>query len=364
MAPDRESRIVIIGAGAFGLSTTVELSKRGYRSITVLDRYPPPAIDGSSVDISRVIRNDYADPVYAHIARKAMSLWQSKYPEFFHHSGFVLLSSQNSEYLAGSRKTLQESSHPFEDFNSMAELKHLFPGFQGDVSGVSGYMNRVGGWANAAGAIEALAKECVVSGVSLITGPRGTAISLQTSGHGQIQGVITEEGVVPADRIIVAAGAWTNQLVHMYDAFVATAQPVGFIQLTEQEARDLKDTPVMFDFDQGFFTFPPTQDTHVLKVARHGWGYERPVEVDYSSRGKNIVSSPVMERSGHTTTFLPVDAEDGLRKGLKKLWPRFADQAWKDTRLCWYCDTPTSDFIIDDHPDYRGVFVASGGSGQ
>ena len=38
----QNDRIVIIGAGVFGLSTAVELSNLGYKDIVVLDRHVPP----------------------------------------------------------------------------------------------------------------------------------------------------------------------------------------------------------------------------------------------------------------------------------------------------------------------------------
>lgn len=39
---DTSQRVVIIGGGAFGLSTALELSQRGYDNIVVLDRHVPP----------------------------------------------------------------------------------------------------------------------------------------------------------------------------------------------------------------------------------------------------------------------------------------------------------------------------------
>lgn len=35
-------RVVIVGGGAFGLSTALELSARGFSDIVVLDRHIPP----------------------------------------------------------------------------------------------------------------------------------------------------------------------------------------------------------------------------------------------------------------------------------------------------------------------------------
>ncbi|KAL0262167.1 hypothetical protein SLS55_003606 [Diplodia seriata] len=365
--PTKADRVLVVGAGVFGLSIALELSERGYRNVTVLDRYPPPAIDGSSVDISRVVRNDYADPTYARMAKEAMYLWESDYPEWFHRCGTILLSSQNSKYVSASLENLKQTSQTYEEFNGTIELRRLFPSFQGDIKGVSGYTNPTGSWANAAGSIGALAKKCALNGVSFMTGPKGTALSLDTSSDGQIRGVITADGlVVPAHRVIIATGAWTNQLVDMKKAVVATGQPIGCIQLTEDEAIQLQDAPVMMEFDTGCATFPPTPDTRVLKIIRHGWGYGRPVDISLggSNGTREVVSSPPLERRGRTTSFLPADADDGLREGLRKLWPKFADREWASTRLCWYCDTVDGDFIFDNHPDFQGVFLATGGSGH
>jgi len=39
---DKDSKIVIIGAGIFGLSTAYQLASEGYRNVVVLDRHMPP----------------------------------------------------------------------------------------------------------------------------------------------------------------------------------------------------------------------------------------------------------------------------------------------------------------------------------
>jgi sarcosine oxidase/L-pipecolate oxidase len=32
--------------------------------------------------------------------------------------------------------------------------------------------------------------------------------------------------------------------------------------------------------------------------------------------------------------------------------------------MCWYCDTVTGDWLVDYHPDYANLFVATGCSGH
>ena len=49
--------VVIVGAGVFGLSTALAISRRHPDTqVTVIDRHTPPVPDGTSVDTSRILR--------------------------------------------------------------------------------------------------------------------------------------------------------------------------------------------------------------------------------------------------------------------------------------------------------------------
>lgn len=49
--------VIIVGAGVFGLSTALEISRKyPGTQVTVIDRQTPPVVDGTSVDTSRIIR--------------------------------------------------------------------------------------------------------------------------------------------------------------------------------------------------------------------------------------------------------------------------------------------------------------------
>jgi len=51
---NRDSPIVIVGAGCFGLSTAYHLLKRGFTNVIVLDRAETlPAKDASSTDLNK-----------------------------------------------------------------------------------------------------------------------------------------------------------------------------------------------------------------------------------------------------------------------------------------------------------------------
>jgi sarcosine oxidase/L-pipecolate oxidase len=64
---DKSERIVIVGAGCFGLSTAYHLLKRGYVNVTVIDRAERiPADDAASSDLNKgrsLSSAPYNDPV-------------------------------------------------------------------------------------------------------------------------------------------------------------------------------------------------------------------------------------------------------------------------------------------------------------
>lgn len=94
MAFTAPGSILIVGSGVFGLSTADALTRRpafAHTAITVVDRGSDglpdddddrhfPARDAASIDSSRIIRADYADPAYAALANEAQALWRGRPP--------------------------------------------------------------------------------------------------------------------------------------------------------------------------------------------------------------------------------------------------------------------------------------------
>jgi sarcosine oxidase/L-pipecolate oxidase len=365
----RDSPLIVVGAGVFGLGLAYELAAvRGYTQVTVLDRFAPPVPDGSSVDVSRVIRAEYADPIYAQLSADALKEWRGDTPwsKHYHETGFIMLGTGKNEYVQKCRAMRDfQGAGPgreiFEACETDEKLKELYPDLQADLAGLMSLRNTMGGWADAANAIRDLAERASQAGVSFITGRRGTVLSLDYSGR-RVVGVKTASGdSFKASTVVLATGSWTNRLVpDMGHNLSAVGQPIAFVQLTAEEAKRLQRMPVMQIFDTGMFTFPPTPDTHRLKIARHGYGYTS----SFQAVDGRSVSSPKLIGNNAATGFLPYDAEEALRAGLKKFFPEFGDRPWESLRMCWYQDTPDGDFVVDHHPDTEGLFFATGGSGQ
>lgn len=358
----KDQKVVIVGAGVFGLSTALELRKRGYQYVTVLDRYQPPVVDGSSVDISRVIRVDYADELYSRMALEAQKGWLTDYKSNYHTPGFVILSDKGGHpYLEKIKEVNRSNGKPSNVFDNAEAIKDIYPDVQAKLAESQGYVNKDGGWADAESSIRQLASQCTLMGVSFITGPRGKVTSLKYE-SGRVVGVNVSGGApITANQVILATGAWTNRLVQVDHASTASGQPVGFIQLTDGEADSIRNMPVIINLNTGIFVFPPYPGTNILKVARHGYGYAVAIP---SENGGRPVSSPKLHANGIENSWLPEDAEAGLREGLRALVPQFANHKWQSVRLCWYSDTPEGDFIVDHDPSTEGLFFATGGAGQ
>lgn len=98
-----DSKVLIVGAGCFGLSTALHLLKAGFTDITIIDRAQTlPAPDGSSNDFNRssllllpccllliviydlVVRTSYSDPFYSKFAREAIASWKADWGEYYH----------------------------------------------------------------------------------------------------------------------------------------------------------------------------------------------------------------------------------------------------------------------------------------
>lgn len=367
---DKNSHIVIIGAGAFGLSTALRLVEDGYTSVTVLDRCPPPVPDGSSNDISRVIRFDYGDDVYAQIAKEAYDLWKTPaYSDAFHRTPCMWISQDatpdqpvqpgGAEYSRRVKNALTKLGQEWHALASTGEAKRRFPSLTGsiDAPGFDAFYNTEAGWADAGLAVRQLLARCASAGVSFVTGPSGQVVGFEKAADGAMGAVRTANGKrVDGDLFIVATGAWTPSLVPAWNSMLAAAQVVGYLRLTPDEVAQLKDLPIYFNFSTGFFAFPPHEASGYLKVACHGFGYTATSPSDVSAPPSLAVSS--------RANFIPADGTRRLLAGLNDILPHLVSRGFEKVGLCWYNDTPSGDFIMDYHPEHRNLFIATGGSGQ
>src|SRR5258705_13234912 len=88
-------RVLVLGAGVFGLSAARELALRGH-SVRLLDPGPLPHPLAASTDISKLVRMDYgSDDDYTRLAAEALPIWREWNRTFgetlFHETGLLFV---------------------------------------------------------------------------------------------------------------------------------------------------------------------------------------------------------------------------------------------------------------------------------
>ncbi|TDL23039.1 FAD dependent oxidoreductase [Rickenella mellea] len=367
MTRKKEEKILIVGAGCFGISTAYHLLTRGFSDVTVLDRSNVlPAPDAASCDINKIVRSAYHDVFYARLARDAISLWKnnSEWGNAYHESGVVVLGADTvyaktallNEINLGARvKTLDDIDMVKDAFPSGVHIGHIF-----DQERC--YFNKDGGWAAASEGIAYAMSKVKDLGGKVIPG-------IQIKGLTKVDGVTTgvhcEDGkTIAADLVIIATGAWTASTfpeLSLGRRCLAAGQSVVTIQLDEDEAERYRACPVVLDFTTGFYIFPPTRES-VVKMARHIGGY---VNLIHNEDAKEAISTPrTVHSHGAGGLLVPKADVKVLRECLQNIYPALAKKPFSSTRMCWYTDSPDSDWIIDVHPTDPSLVIATSGSGH
>lgn len=225
----KSSRIAIVGSGEFGLSTAYHLLQSGYKSITLFDRTRPPVPDGSSVDISRIVRADYEDPVYARMVVEALELWKTTFKDHFHPSGLLCMcASDNRKYISDSLPMVKDLGLPVTEFSNGEEASKYLQLHEGALSGLSGYLSHGAGWAHAANATKQLFEMCLDLGAVFVES--AVRALCYATDNLSVTGLSLEDGTLfNADLVIVSAGAWTDSLISSGDRLVATGQVLSLL---------------------------------------------------------------------------------------------------------------------------------------
>src|ERR1700724_3284297 len=115
------AKIIVVGAGINGVTTAIELRKRGH-VVTLVDPGPVPHPLAASTDISKAVRAAYGpDEDYTVLAERSSELlrkWNGELAgNFYHEVGFLFLRQQSmrpGDFEYDSLKILERRGHSVE----------------------------------------------------------------------------------------------------------------------------------------------------------------------------------------------------------------------------------------------------------
>lgn len=363
-------RVVIIGAGIVGANLADELTARGVTDITVLDKGPIPLTGGSTSHAPGLVFQTNSSKTMtefaAYTAAKLSSLARPGARAFNAVGGLEIATSERRLAELKRRHGWATAWGVEARLVDPAEAKALHPLI--DESIVLGGLHLPGdGLASAVLAVELLRERAAERGAKFVGNVRVTGVE---RAGGRVTGVVTDDGVVPADVVISAAGFWgpeLGELVGMRVPLVPMAhqyvKTTAVRELAEQaDGVALGGSHVLGSGNSAALPILRHQDAG-LYFRQHGeslgiGSYDhRPIAVGYDELpavdGKDMGEHSMPSR----LDFTPEDFERAF-KASRQLLPALEDAGIADAFNGIFSFTPDGGSLVGESPEVRGFFIA------
>ncbi|KAJ4359988.1 uncharacterized protein N0V89_000547 [Didymosphaeria variabile] len=380
---EHEPSLLIIGAGTFGTSLAVHASKAytDASKITIVDRWSPdgPVQDqnAAAIDINRIIRTDYTSPLYCNLANEAIHFWfwNMEVQGHFHKAGWTVFDGpeQNRHFRDGVHKTFgNRGSNVVKDVHADELIKdhEILKGLDGEKLGKRGISTPRRGWVNAAKATKAYLRVAESQGAKRVTG-EVEEILFRDDGTG-LEGARLQDGtILKADKVVLAAGAWTSSLLSPLEDILKIADKdrierqvtaVGrlsaYYDLSEEEANHLMETKLPIVVIGGEVDIiPPYYHIPTLKVNDLKTEF---TNTTTTAAGRRI-SAPSKKNQMQVPARLIQQSERVIKNSIPEWTKTRSPDRW---RMCYDAVTPTEDWVLSRHPDDRlkNLYIAVGGS--
>lgn len=245
----KKAQVVIVGGGVIGCSIAYHLTKIGVSDVVLLER--KQLTSGTTWHAAGLIGQLRDNHTMTELAKYTAELYKHLEEETGQATGYKV---------NGSLSTATNEGR-MEDLVRRADMAKVF-GLQVDVLGPQGCKDHhplieiddvVGGifipsdgQADPVGITQALAKGARTGGAQIFENM--LVNDLITDGS-KVTGVITDEGTVMADSVVLACGMWTRELAGRHGVTVPLHACEHFYILTETFEGVTPDLPVYRDYD-------------------------------------------------------------------------------------------------------------------
>lgn len=335
--------VAVVGMGALGSAATYHLARRGAR-VVAFEQYELGHVRGASHDTSRIVRTSYGAPEYVRLAQSAYRDWADLEQESGERlltvtGGMIFLPTDGPYSASDFTSALTECDVPHE-LLAPAEVHARWPQFR-IPENVETVYTPDSGIAHASRTVATLQLRARALGADIRD--RMTVEMLKPDGDGVI--VRTANGAVRANKVIVAADAWTNTLLEPLGAAIPLdimQEQVTYFRPENPEPLGPDRLPVWIWEDEECFYGFPTFGEPTIKAARD-------------------VSENRMTPSERT--FVPSrELADELGAFVRGLIPDAGSEL--RTVTCQYALTPDRRFVLGPlsaHPDI--IVALSAGHG-
>jgi sarcosine oxidase len=320
--------VVVVGVGGMGSAALYHLARRGSR-VLGLERFDIPHEHGSSHGITRIIRLAYFEhSSYVPLLRRAYELWRELEAEageeLLRITGIV---EGGERIFEGALRSCHDHDLPHEVLDGN-EVAQRFPGYRLPPE-MQLLFQPDGGFV--------VPERCVVAHVQGAL-ERGAVVRARErvleweAGENGVR-VRTDRGVVEADRLVLTAGAWSQDVARLPEGMVrGVRQALAWFQPTQPELFAPDRLPV-FNLaldDEHFYGFP-AYGIPGFKLGRY----------DHFGAGGDpdtIPREPTQED------------EAPLRAFAERYFPEGAGPTIA-LKTCLFEPSPDEHFLIDRHPE-------------
>ena len=345
LAGSPRTSVIVVGAGAFGGWSALELLRKG-ATVTLLDAWGPGNSRASSGGESRVIRMTYGpERLYTQMAARALQLWQENEQQWglklFFRTGVLWMVGPDDSYERAAMPLMKEARLRVEKLSAQDCAKR-WP--QINFDGVSwSIFEADSGYLAARRGCEAVFNAFLKEGGHY----RQAQVSSGPIATNRMQGIrLTAGETLNADAYVFACGPWLGKAFSfLAPLIVPTRQEVFFFGTA---AGDLRFTeaqlPVWIDNGKRVFYGIPGNHWRGFKMAD-------------DTRGP-VVDPTAMER------VISSEGLAGARAYLRLRFPALAEAPLVESRVCQYENSTDQNFILDRHPEAENVWIVGGGSGH
>lgn len=346
LAGSARPQVAVIGAGAFGGWTALELQRRGAR-VTLLDAWGPGNSRASSGGETRMIRRIYGeDRLYTEMASRSLELWKAHQARWnrplFHPTGVLWLVIDAEDHELAALDILDDLGLPYEKL-SVEQAARRYPRIRFD--GVQwAVLEPDCGYLLARRGCEAVLEAFRAEGGEY----RRAHVEPGPVEAGRMKHVVASGERLEADHYVFACGPWLGRMFAglREDLIVPTRQEVFYFGTPPGDSQfDEPRMPSWINHDtDGIYYGMPGNQSRGFKVANDQRGPRfDPTDGDRMPSREGV---------------------EAARQFLARRFPALRDAPLLEARVCQYENSPDSDFIIDRHPEAANAFLVGGGSGH